>query len=75
MYKMLKLGVTGKLWCIIDDFHSKSESAVVVNQCKSKYFSVTEGGHQGGVLSPGRKLSYCQEKQQILYFLTLYCDI
>jgi hypothetical protein len=39
------------LWCIIDDFHSKSESAVVVNQCKSKYFSVTEGGHQGGVLS------------------------
>ena len=51
MHKMLKLGVTGKLWCIVDDFHSKSESAVVVNQCKSKYFSVTEGGQQGGVLS------------------------
>jgi hypothetical protein len=35
MYKMFNLGVTGKLWCIIDDFQSKSETAVV-NQCKSK---------------------------------------
>ena len=51
MYKMFKLGVTGTLWCIIDDFHCKSENAVVVNQCKSKYFSVTEDVRQGGVLS------------------------
>ena len=50
MYKMFNLGVTEKLWCIIDDFQSKSESAVV-NQCKSKYFSVTEGVEQVGVLS------------------------
>jgi len=44
MYKMFHLGVTGKLWCFINDFYSKSESAVVVNQCKSKQFCVTEGG-------------------------------
>ena len=31
--------------------YCKSESAVVVNQCKSKYFSVTEDVRQGGVLS------------------------
>ena len=51
MYQMFKLWVTGKLWCVIDDLHSKSESAVVVNQCKSKYVSVIEGVRQGGVLS------------------------
>ena len=51
MYKLFILGVKGKLWSIINDIYNKSESAVVVNQCKSNNFKVMQGVRQGG---------YCQ---------------
>ena len=43
--------VRGKAWCIIDDLYSKTESTVVMNQCKSRYFTVDEGVRRDGVLS------------------------
>ncbi len=51
MYKLFKLKVTGKAWCIIDDLYTNTESAVVMNQCKSRFFSVNEGVRQDGILS------------------------
>jgi hypothetical protein len=51
MYKLHKLGVEGRIWNIINDCHVNTQSAVVVNQCQSKYFTVSEGVRQRGVLS------------------------
>lgn len=51
MYKWHKLGVRGKIWKIINDFHVNTKSAVVVNQTQSSFFPVQEGVRQGGVLS------------------------
>jgi hypothetical protein len=46
MYKLHKLGVEGRIWNIINDCHVNTQSAVVVNQCQSKYFTVSEGIRQ-----------------------------
>jgi len=42
MYKLHKLGIEGRIWNIINDCHVNTQSAVVVNQCQSKYFTVSE---------------------------------
>ena len=46
-----KLGIDGRIWNIINDFHVNTQSALLVNQCQSKYFTVSEGVPQWGVLS------------------------
>jgi hypothetical protein len=46
MYKLHKLGVEGRIWIIINDCHVNTQSAVVVNQCQFKYFTVSEGVRQ-----------------------------
>ena len=51
MYKLHKLGVEGIIWNIINDCHVNTQSAVVVNQCQSKYFTASEGIRQRSVLS------------------------
>jgi hypothetical protein len=53
MYILHKLGVEGRIWNIINDCHGflNTQSAVVVSQCQSKYFTVSEGIRQVGVLS------------------------
>lgn len=51
MYKLHSLRIRGKLWQIIDDCHTNTSSAVIVNQTKSRWFNVEQGVRQGGVLS------------------------
>ena len=51
MYKLHKLGITGKVWSLIDDCHINTESCIIVNQTKSRWFMVNQGVRQGGVLS------------------------
>ena len=36
-------------WSVINEYPSKTESAIIVSQCKSKYFKIVEGARQGGV--------------------------
>jgi hypothetical protein len=38
-----KLGIDGRIWNIINDFHVNTQSALLVNQCQSKYFTVDDG--------------------------------
>lgn len=47
MYKLFKIVVKGKIWSIINDCHVDTESAIIVNQCKSSFFKVREGVRQG----------------------------
>ena len=51
MYKLHKLGVEGRIWNNMNDCHVNTQSAEVVNQCQSKYFTVSEVAQQGDVLS------------------------
>lgn len=51
MYKLYKIGVTGKLWSVINDCHIDTMSSVIVNQCQSEFFPVLQGVRQGGLLS------------------------
>ena len=51
LYKLYKLGVDGKIWTLIDDCHVSTESCVIVNQTQSRWFKVSQGVRQGGVLS------------------------
>jgi hypothetical protein len=30
-------------WSVINEYPSKTESAIIVSQCKSKYFKIVEG--------------------------------
>lgn len=45
LFKLYNLGVTGKLWTIINDCHSNTSSSI------SRWFNVLQGVRQGGVLS------------------------
>jgi hypothetical protein len=36
-------------WSVINEYPSNTESAIIVGQCKSKYFKIVEGVRQGGV--------------------------
>jgi len=51
LFKLFNLGITGKTWSLIQNCHSNTVSSVVVNQTRSKWFSVHQGVRQGGVLS------------------------
>ena len=46
MYKLHKLGITGKMWTLIDDCHINTESCIVVNQTQSRQFWVNQGVRQ-----------------------------
>ena len=48
MYKLHKLGISGKTWSLIDDLHYDTVSAVVVNHTQSRWFRVDQGVRQGG---------------------------
>ena len=51
MYKLYNIGVTGKMWSVINDCHIDTMSSVVVNQCHSDFSPVLQGVRQCGVLS------------------------
>lgn len=51
MFKLYNIGVTGKIWTLINNCHQHTTSSVIVNQMQSKWFSVNQGVRQGGVLS------------------------
>jgi hypothetical protein len=51
MYKLHQLGISGRLWTIINDCHENTVFSVVVNQVSSDWFPVSQGVRQGGVLS------------------------
>ena len=61
MYKLHKLGITGKVWSLIDDCHINTESCIIVNQTKSRWFMVNQGVRQGGVLSTFLYLVYIDD--------------
>lgn len=49
--KLYKLGVKGQVLKLINKCYTKTTSAIIVNQCQSRFFPVYEGVRQGGVLS------------------------
>lgn len=51
MYKLHRLGVSVRLWTLIDDCHTNTSWSVVVNQTRSSWFPVSQGVRQGGILS------------------------
>lgn len=51
MYKLHRLGVSGRLWTLIDDCHTGTSCYVVVNYTNSVWFPVSQGVRQGGILS------------------------
>lgn len=51
MYKLLRIGVKYIIWSIINGWHVNTESAKIVNQCRSSYVKVGENVRQGGVIS------------------------
>lgn len=50
MFKLYNIGVTGKIWTLINNCHQHTTSSVIVNQIQSKWFNVNQGVRQGGVL-------------------------
>ena len=61
MYKLYDLGITGKLWSLINQCHQDTVSSVVVNQTQSEWFPVNQGVRQGGVLSTFLYLVYIDD--------------
>jgi hypothetical protein len=55
------MGVKGSLWSIMDDCHTNTLIAIVVNQTQSNWFPVLQGVRQGGVLSSFLYLVYINE--------------
>uniref|UniRef100_A0A8W8I6Z4 Reverse transcriptase domain-containing protein n=1 Tax=Magallana gigas TaxID=29159 RepID=A0A8W8I6Z4_MAGGI len=51
MYKLHRLGVSGRLWTLIDDCHTGTSCSVVVNYTNSVWFPVSQGVRLGGILS------------------------
>ena len=61
LYKLYKLGITGRAWTLIDDCHIGTKSSIVVNQVQSRWFDVCQGVRQGGVLSTFLYLVYIND--------------
>lgn len=61
LIKLREMGISGKLWSIINDCHTNTTSAIVVNQTQSDWFPVSQGVRQGGVLSTYLFLVYINE--------------
>ena len=61
MYKLYDLGITGKLWSVINQCHQNTVSSIVVNQTQSEWFPVNQGVRQGGVLSTFLYLVYIDD--------------
>lgn len=51
MCKLSRLGISGRLWTLIDDCHTNTSCSVVVNHINSSWFPVSQGVRQGGILS------------------------
>ncbi|KAK3106167.1 hypothetical protein FSP39_014105 [Pinctada imbricata] len=51
MFKLYEIGITGKLWYVIDNMHLDTTSTIVVNNVTSSSFMTSQGVRQGGVLS------------------------
>jgi hypothetical protein len=50
-YKMIKLGVTCKIWTLLVDAHTNMSSCVASNGLQSTFFPVRQGIRQGGTIS------------------------
>lgn len=61
LLKLYNLGVTNKLWSLINDCHNNTSSSIVVNQTQSRWFNVLQGVRQGGVLSSFLYLVFINE--------------
>ena len=46
-YKMLEMGIQGKLWRVIRNIYNVNSSCVFLNGCKSDYFDIYQGVAQG----------------------------
>lgn len=53
MFKLYNtcIGVAGKSWMLINNWHENTASSIVVNQIQSEWFPVNQGVRQGGVFS------------------------
>ncbi len=49
--KLYSAGISGKLWCIIDDLHHEATERVKVVGDFSRQYTISQGVRQGGVLS------------------------
>ncbi|KAK3089474.1 hypothetical protein FSP39_003903 [Pinctada imbricata] len=61
LVKLHGLGIQGKFWSIINECHTDTNSAIIVNQKQSRWFPVLQGVRQGGVLSSLLYLVYIDE--------------
>ena len=51
-YKLLSIGINGKIFNAIDQLYRKTVSCVKLNQFKTNWFKVNSGVRQGDSLSP-----------------------
>lgn len=68
MVTLPKLGITGKLWSLINQCHQDTVSSIVVNQTRSEWFPTHQGVRQGGVLSTFLYLVYINDLIQALQY-------
>ena len=61
LLKLYNLGVTNKLWSLINDCHNNTSSSIVVNQTQSRWFNGRQCVRQGGVLSSFLYLVFINE--------------
>lgn len=66
LVKLIKLGITGKLWSLINQCHQDTVTSIVVNQTRSEWFPTYQGVRQGGVLSTFLYLVYINDHIQAL---------
>jgi len=51
LYKLHKVGVNGKMWCLFNEWLNESTCSVLINGALSKQFSISRSIKQGGLLS------------------------
>ena len=61
MYKLHRLGISGRLWSLVNDCHVNTMFSIVVNQVTSDWFPISQGVRQGGVLSAFLYLVFIDE--------------
>ena len=61
LLKLYNLGVTSKLWSLIQNCHNSTSSSNVVNQTQSRWFNVFQGVRQGSFLSSFLYLVFINE--------------
>ena len=74
-YKLLSIGINGKIFNAIDQLYRKTVSCVKLNQFKTNWFEVNSGVRQGDSLSPTLFNIYINDLVNDLNSMNLGVDI